>query len=570
MPRLKPRIVHVLPWQLCLGGAQRFIADLCAWARDWAETHLVYLQPGSDSYWVPALDGVSLHPAESPDQATGIVSDLTPDLIHHHYPESDWGIRGLVGKYPLLGTPHGWDGNLHHPEWAIPVCGPRAQIRHGIDLDHYCPGPRPKPDGRYHVGIVGRLREDKVPLFFLSALRAWLPLQRGQVVIHFIGRGLDDRAGRRVQQAAAAIRGVRLHGDIPPDQMPGIYRQLDAVLIPSRRDSVSLVALEAMACGIPVIVRAIEGLPETVGDAGLVCKDDQALLAAIGSLRRNSQLCRQLSAKGREHARSLYDRRRMLAQYGDAYRRFTGGLVRPPESTVDVTVVMPVADGIHPDWLHQAIHSVWAQSGVCFELIIIDDGITDVALRRALAQYDAGDANLRILHRPIRGGISAAINEGIRAARSDLIARADADDIMPAGRLAEQVAFMRANPGVALLCGDMKRLTPTGLADLPRGDLRDGLPLWDYWIGNWPIAHPTVMYRRYPVLALGGYDESLPRAEDLDLWCRLHAAGYRFVKQPKIWNHYRTHDGQATASPDLVRHWTREVLNRYRGERASA
>jgi len=562
--RLRPVIVHVLPWQLCVGGAQRFIADLAAWARPWADVHIVHLARGSDESWQHLLDQVVTHPADDPIRAAAIVESLAPDLMHHHYPTSSWGIQGLEKRFPLIGTPHGWEGNLNAPEWAVRVCGPRAQIPHGVDLDLYKPMPRPAPDGRCHVGIVGRLRWDKIPRSFLDALQAWLPSQRGAVVVHFIGRGLDDRFGRHAQTAVRRIAGARVHGDIPPDQMPGIYNQLDAVLIPSARDSVSLVAIEAMACGIPVVARAIEGLPDTIGEAGLVCADDQALLKAVEKLRQNRALRLELGRRGRQRAVSLYDRRRMLQQYGDEYRRRTRGLVRAPQTGIDVNVAMPVADGVQPDWLRDAVKSVLAQQGVVLELLLVSDGVADPDLIHAIDDVEAPVRGVRVIRLEKNMGISAAVNRALWAASADLIARADADDIMPPGRLAAQVAFMRQRPDVTLLCGDMKSIRPDGGLDpMPSCVLRDDQPLWEYWEGNWPIAHPTVMYRRYPVLAIGGYDETV-FCEDLDLWCRLQAAGHRFAKLPVVWNHYRRHANQYTARHAEIRRSTKQVLDRYR------
>jgi len=568
----KPVIAHVIPWNMCVGGAQRVIANLCEWARDWAELHIVHRAKGSDATWDYLREFVAFHPAETSDEAEAVLRRLQPDLIHHHYPENPWGIHNLFGMFPILGTPHGWPGNLNAPAWAVPICGPDAQIRHGVDLEHYRPGKRPQPDGRFHVGIVGRLREDKVPLPFLAALQSWLPRHRGQVVVHFIGRGLDDRCGRRVQDAARCIRGVHLHGDIPPNQMPDIYTQLDAILVPSGRDSVSLVAVEAMACGVPVIARNIEGLPETVGSAGVIADDDAALLAAVDDLRRNRATCVEMARRGRARATLLYDKRRMLNQYREVYDRH----LKPAKSArdaqgdlvPDVSVVMPVGDGVKPEWFNAAVASIVGQTGVHHELVIVNDGVTDLALANAIIAAVAPSRHVRVIHMPKNRGIPVALNVGLEAARAELVARADADDIMPAGRLTAQFAIMSADPGITVLCGDMMRLLPEGrLAAMPRSDLRPNEPIWDYWEGNWPICHPTVMFRKHTIIEMGGYDESIPVAQDLALWCSLQAAGHRIEKRPDIWNHYRMHPNQITGRVKNVAAMTKEILDRYQKRR---
>jgi glycosyltransferase involved in cell wall biosynthesis len=561
MARLKPLICHVIPWQLFVGGAQRFVAEMVMWARDWSEQHVIYLAKLSDATWNHQLKGCTLHAVNTAAEVETIIDHLNPDLIHHHHPESNWGLDGLSRDYPKIGTPHGWAGNIKPVDWSVKIAGPQVQVRHGIDLDQYSPKRLPSNnDGSFHVGIVGRIRHDKIPASFIDELRRWNP-KRHQVVIHFVGRGLDDLVGRRVQESIRRIPNCRLHGDIPPDEMPGIYRQLDCVLIPSARDSVSLVAIEAMACGIPVIARDVEGLPDTVGDAGVVRGTDAELLAAVDSLRRDHSTRREFGVRGRARAVSLFEKGRMLSQYGTAYESATRGVVKPPWARFDVTVAMPVADGVTANWLRAAVDSVWDQRGVNIELILVNDGVTDPDLSEMIWFLSMQNIVVTI---PERRGISNALNEALRVARSDLIARADADDIIPRGRLAAQVKIMRDHPDVAVLCGDMARITTDGgTTPMPVRVLRPDQPVWEYWVGNWPIAHPTVMFRRFPIMSVGGYDPTVDCGQDLDLWCRLQAAGYRFRKENVVWNHYRVHPNQQTARRAEVREATTEILARY-------
>ena len=68
-----------------------------------------------------------------------------------------------------------------------------------------------------------------------------------------------------------------------------MYGQLDALLVPSSTESVSYAALEAMASGLPVVARNVDGLPYTLGSAGILHTDDQM----IDALQRDDPWLRQ-------------------------------------------------------------------------------------------------------------------------------------------------------------------------------------------------------------------------------------------------------------------------------------
>ena len=115
----------------------------------------------------------------------------------------------------------------------------------------------------------------------------------------------------------------------------------------------------------------------------------------------------------------------------------TGGLV---------SVVMPAFD--EERFIAEALESVFSQTYSSFELIVVDDGSTDHTATVAGA-FDG----VRIVRRTTRGGPAAARNSGLAEARGEYWTIFDADDLMPPGRLALQVAFLRANPSLDMVLG---------------------------------------------------------------------------------------------------------------------
>lgn len=93
---------------------------------------------------------------------------------------------------------------------------------------------------------------------------------------------------------------VYFTGYVPSNDLPGIYNLASLCVYPTRYEGFGFPALEAMACGVPLITSAVSSLPEIVGDAGLlVTPDDEELLTqAMRSVLSNADLQAEMSRKG--------------------------------------------------------------------------------------------------------------------------------------------------------------------------------------------------------------------------------------------------------------------------------
>ncbi|MFZ5630277.1 MAG: glycosyltransferase [Spirochaetota bacterium] len=212
--------------------------------------------------------------------------------------------------------------------------------------------------------------------------------------------------------------------------------------------------------------------------------------------------------------------------------------------------------------LNRALDSVAHQTHPDWQLVLVcnncDSETTAVAEAAAKA-----DRRISLVTEP-GPGIAYALNRGLSFCRGDYVARLDADDTMPADRLALQSAFLDQNRDVGLVSGQVRFVTDMGIGYDQYvqhiNGWRDHETIYRYRFVESPVAHPSVMFRRELVDRLGAYStENVP--EDYELWLRWLAAGVKFAKIPEVVLDWfdstgrlsRTHDNYARAAFDSVR-----------------
>jgi glycosyltransferase involved in cell wall biosynthesis len=185
-----------------------------------------------------------------------------------------------------------------------------------------------------------------------------------------------------------------------------------------------------------------------------------------------------------------------------------------PSAKPGISVVIPTFN--RAGMVTEAVESVLNQTCRDFELIVVDDGSTDGTFDILAAM----DGPIQVLRRE-NGGVSAARNTGIAAARGELLAFLDSDDIWLPEKLAVQAGFMSVFPA-ATLCHteeiwlrNGKRVNPRKHHAKARG------PEFRRLLRDCLISPSSVMIRRSVLLEAGGFDENLPACEDYDLWLRL-------------------------------------------------
>ena len=186
---------------------------------------------------------------------------------------------------------------------------------------------------------------------------------------------------------------------------------------------------------------------------------------------------------------------------------------------MQISVVIPCHNA--RDTIGAALRSVAAQSLAPRQIIVVDDSSSDDSVARARAsgvEFELVGVEAR--------NAGAARNAGIARASGTWIALLDADDEWLPHHLETAAALLQAGEAVAYMANHRFR-SAHGERSGSRHHLKisHAAMTGEQWVQLQPngfhFGHSTVLYRRARVLEVGGFDETLARQEDLDLWLRV-------------------------------------------------
>ena len=226
---------------------------------------------------------------------------------------------------------------------AVVVCN-------AVDLELFAPRKETPPedrDGSIRVGFAGQWCRRKG---ISELLDAWAEVKTAfpTAQLHLAGGPAlwkrDDEAPGTAESTARIQEMERkglVHsaGTIPHSKMPQFWNSVDICVVPSLIEPFGLVALEALACGVPVIASAAGGLKEIVveGECGLLAAPGNvaALSSALRDVLGNKSLRQRLTAGARFRAQQFSSQRRS--------NELMGALTeRPRAAAIDVAVGSPV------------------------------------------------------------------------------------------------------------------------------------------------------------------------------------------------------------------------------------
>jgi glycosyltransferase involved in cell wall biosynthesis len=180
------------------------------------------------------------------------------------------------------------------------------------------------------IGYAGRLVPEKGIDLLLKAAAGL----EGEWRVEVLGSGPAEASLEALAERLGIGRRVRFTSWAPSDRMPGFYRRIDVLAVPSRtqrnwKEQFGRVLVEAMASGVPVVGSDSGAIPEVVGEAGLIFPEGE-VEALRGTLRRlmdDAALWGELSARGRARVCERFTQARVVRQTVEVYRRMIMGRI---------------------------------------------------------------------------------------------------------------------------------------------------------------------------------------------------------------------------------------------------
>lgn len=271
------------------------------------------------------------------------------DLVHAHYavPHAAAALlarAALAKKPPLVLTLHGSDVPESAPQGLVQVL--RRLVREAaavtvpsaalaarakehlscepivfpnfVDVDRFSPGPaRRETRVLFHASNFRPVKRPQDLLRIFEKVRARMP-----ATLVLAGDG-PLREKLQAEARERGIAGVRFAGAVP-DLLP-LLRESDVFLLPSAKESFGLAALEALACGVPVVGSRTGGIPDVVGDAGALFEPGdvegmaQAVLRILGDPAEHARL----GKLARDRAVRYFAKAPLLDRWEALYRSVT-------------------------------------------------------------------------------------------------------------------------------------------------------------------------------------------------------------------------------------------------------
>lgn len=181
---------------------------------------------------------------------------------------------------------------------------------------------------------------------------------------------------------------------------------------------------------------------------------------------------------------------------------------------------MSVYKNTRLDEFCDAVRSVMSeQSMPPLELIIVIDGPISDELEQSIMLLDKRKVN--VVKLPVNRGLSYALNEGLKLAKTELIARMDSDDISSSDRFEKQVNAFNLNSNLSVYGGSVLEFQKT----IEDANTKRIMPESDLEIRKLlrfrsPFNHPTVMFKTQLIKENNGY-LAMGNLEDYFLWARL-------------------------------------------------
>ena len=485
-------------------------------------------------------------------------------------------MRSALGMANLLVTPTQqtariYEGLAQAPIEIVPYGIPRPPVL-----------PRTKSE-RLRFLTLGSFEPRKGQDVLVDAIRRLDGATRALCEFKMAGRVLDEAFYEALRSSAAGLENIELIDALDHSSALRLLNETDAVVLPSRDETMPIVILEATGLGKAVISTDVGGVREWVHDGlnGLVVEKENAdaLAKALAACIGKPGFLQQLAAAGRRTFDRHFTLDRFAARFAellvalderhrkprrqstDLYDRWVAKFDTPTAATHAalrrrlralrchplISIVLPV---YNPDlkFLRAAVDSIRNQIYEHWELCMADDASTDPEVRPVLEEIARSDSRIKLTFREKNGHISACSNSALELATGEWCALLDQDDAFAESALAFVALEIERHPEAGLIYSDEDKIDENGRRSNPFFK-----PDWnpELFLGQNYINHLGV-YRLKLLREIGGFREGFEGSQDYDLALRciekLRPDQVRHI--PRILYHWRMISGSLAAIPD--------------------
>ena len=198
------------------------------------------------------------------------------------------------------------------------------------------------------------------------------------------------------------------------------------------------------------------------------------------------------------------------------------------EHNTEFSICMSVYENDNPQDFYDAVMSIYQQTCPPEEIILVIDGPVPDEMLETINRLKAETCIMRVIPLEKNMGHAIARQTGLEAAKNELCAVMDADDLSVPNRFEKQLKAFEEHPEVSVVGGlinefihDTDNVVGTRIVPEKDSDIKE------YLKSRCPMNLVTVMLKKSDVMKVGGYQDWYCE-EDYYLWIRLALGGYKF------------------------------------------
>ena len=205
------------------------------------------------------------------------------------------------------------------------------------------------------------------------------------------------------------------------------------------------------------------------------------------------------------------------------------------KSQGDFSVIMSVYAGDKAEYLQEAIDSIYANTLLPSEIVLVVDGPVGDEIKTVVKKYESqGPDSFRAIWLEKNQGHGNARRVAMENVSCELVAVMDSDDLCVPDRFSLQVEYMQKYPEISIVGGNIAEFIDTvdnviGRRIVPK----DNDSIYAWLKKRCPFNHVSVMFKKTDILSVGGYID-WHYDEDYYLWIRMAEKGYKFANLSEI------------------------------------